>query len=127
MSFFCECVNHCSFWCCSLTESSACAAQGVAKFGLKSMLTLVKASQQQGSSAEAEPGSRCLLVSAWEIAYTRIVDGIDTFGEKQQAIKLSAMQVGFQLLTSCNHRCSYTGIAVIQCDVCSQILLLVST
>lgn len=91
------------------------------------MLTLIKAAQQQGSRAEAEPGSPCLLESAWEIAYTRIVDGIDTFGDRQQAIKLSAMQVGFQLLTSCSHRCSYTGIAVIQCNVRSQVLLLVPT
>ncbi|DBA98101.1 TPA: hypothetical protein ACH3X1_014721 [Trebouxia sp. C0004] len=66
---------------------------GVAKYGMKAVLTLVQVSQQDHASPGAKSSSGGLLESAWEIAYSRVVDGIDTFGEKQQTIKLLALQV----------------------------------
>jgi len=67
--------------------------QGVAKYGLKAVLTLVQVKQQDHASPGANSSNCGLLGSAWEIAYSRVVDGIDTFGEKQQTIKLLALQV----------------------------------
>ena len=67
-----------------------CDCQGLAKYGMKSILTLLKSRQQDVNS---KPSSPNLVESAWQTGYARTVDGIDTFGEKQQTIKLLAMQV----------------------------------
>ena len=67
--------------------------QGVAKYGLKAVLTLVQVNQQDHASLRAHSSTGGLLESAWEMAYSRVVDGIDTFGEKQETIKLLALQV----------------------------------
>ncbi len=67
--------------------------QGVAKYGLKAVLTLVQVNQQDHASPGANSSTGGLLECAWEMAYSRVVDGIDTFGQKQQTIKLLALQV----------------------------------
>jgi len=67
--------------------------QGVAKYGMKAVLTLVQVNQQDHASPGANSSTGGLLESAWQMAYSRVVDGIDTFGEKQQTIKLLALQV----------------------------------
>ncbi|KAL0034990.1 hypothetical protein WJX79_004632 [Trebouxia sp. C0005] len=73
---------------------------GVAKYGLKAVLTLVQVNQQDHASSGANSSIGGLLESAWEMAYSRVVDGIDTFGEKQQIIKLLALQVVNMLMES---------------------------
>jgi len=79
--------------------------QGVAKYGLKAVLTLVQVNQQDHASPGANPSTGGLLESAWEMAYSRVVDGIDTFGQKQQTIKLLALQVCACTLTVIRVQC----------------------
>lgn len=79
--------------------------QGVAKYGLKTVLTLVQVNQQDHGNEGANPSTGGLLESAWEMAYSRVVDGIDTFGQKQQTIKLLALQVGARTFTVIRVHC----------------------
>ncbi len=79
-------------------------------------MALLKATRQAGISA-ARPSSPSLLAPAWEIGYTRFVDGIDTFGERQQTIKLLALQVKLLLTPEggCVCVCVYVCVCVCVC------------
>ena len=79
--------------------------QGVAKYGLKAVLTLVQVNQQDHASPGAKSSTGGLLECAWQMAYSRVVDGIDTFGQKQQTIKLLALQVCACTLTVIRVQC----------------------
>lgn len=69
--------------------------QGLAKYGLKALLTLLKSHHLASQQGAAEDSSYTeLLLSLWSVAWARVVDGIDTFGSKQATVKLFALQVG---------------------------------
>ena len=69
--------------------------QGLAKYGLKALLTLLKTHHLASQQGAAEDRSYTeLLQSLWSVAWARVVDGIDTFGSKQATVKLFALQVG---------------------------------
>lgn len=75
--------------------SISCVLQGLAKYGLKALLTLLKTHQIASQGVTAEEGNRTeLLQSLWSVAWARVVDGVDTFGAKQATVKLFALQVG---------------------------------
>lgn len=79
--------------------------QGLAKYGLKALLTLLKAQQLASQRDAAEESIYTELVQAlWSAAWARVVDGIDTFGSKQATIKLFALQVGVQAHMAVIHR-----------------------
>lgn len=68
--------------------------QGLAKYGLKALLTLLKTHCLASQPGAAEDSSYSeLLQSLWAVAWARVVDGIDTFGSKQATVKLFALQV----------------------------------
>ena len=69
--------------------------QGLAKYGLKALLTLLKTHHLASQRDRTEDSSYTeLLQSLWSVAWARVVDGIDTFGSKQATVKLFALQVG---------------------------------
>lgn len=74
-------------------------SQGLAKYSLKALLTLLKTHQLASQRDTAEEGSdTALLQSLWSLAWARVVDGIDTFGAKQATVKLFALQVSNEAL-----------------------------
>ena len=84
--------------------------QGLAKYGLKALLTLLRTHHLASQQDAAEDSSYTeLLQCLWSVAWARVVDGIDTFGSKQATVKLIALQVGNE---------AQIAVFVLQCWSC---------
>ena len=73
----------------------------MAKYGLKALLTLLKSDQAADIDKDADDKRHAeLLEPLWAVAWSRVVDGIDTFGPKQATVKLFALQVSILRIVS---------------------------